>query len=225
MSLKIKDIPVNERPIERLIIRGSESLSNEELLAILLNTGTKDFSAKDLAGMILKETDGNLKNLFNFDLTRIKGIGKKKSAIISAAIELGKRINLECSVISNMKITSASEVFRYYKGLFLGKKQECFYCIYLDNSKRVIKDKMLFVGSINVSVVHPREIFKEAYSVSASSIICVHNHPSGNVLPSREDVNLTHKLKDIGELFGIKLVDHVIVGINNYYSFLENGDL
>ena len=103
------------------------------------------------------------------------------------------------------------------------KQQEHFYCLYLDNSKRVIKDKLLFIGTINYSVVHPREIFKEAYMLSASSIICVHNHPTGNVLPSKQD--LTNNLINIGNIMGIKVIDHVIIGQNNYYSFLENGDI
>ena len=124
-----------------------------------------------------------------------------------------------------MKLNSSTIVYEYFKNKLVNCKQEHFYCVYLDNSKKIICEKLLFIGTINYSVVHPREVFKEAYYYSASSIICVHNHPSNNILPSEEDLRVTKSLKAIGEILGIKLVDHIIVGTNNYYSFLENGDI
>ena len=221
----MKDLPLSERPVERLIEKGSEFLSNEELLSILIKTGTKDLSCKSLALMILKEIDGNLGNINYQKLSKIKGIGLNKSAVILAGIELGKRVNKKIKSINNIKITSADIVFQYYKDIFLNKKQEYFYCVYLDSSKTVLGEKLLFIGTLDYSLVHPREVFKEAYSISASTIICIHNHPSGNVIPSKNDYDITNKLIEIGNLLGIKVIDHVIIGSDKYYSFLENNDM
>lgn len=225
MVVKIKDLPKEERPIERLIDKGSEYLSNEELLSILIRTGTKECSAKQLASMVLSVTDGNLNDINYQMLKNIKGLGDGKCASILAAIELGKRNNKKVKSINNVKITSCDLVYKYYKDIFNDKKQEYFYCIYLDSNKVVIKEKLLFIGTLDYSLVHPREVFKEAYSVSASSIICIHNHPSGNVFPSRNDIDITNKLVEIGNLFGIKVIDHIIIGGEKYYSFLENNDM
>ena len=116
-------------------------------------------------------------------------------------------------------------MYKYYKEKLCDKKQEYFYCVYLDNSKRIIQDKLLFIGTINYSLVHPREVFKEAYLLGASAIICVHNHPSGNPLPSKQDYDVTTNLVKVGDLLGIKILDHIIICKNNYYSFLENNDI
>ena len=223
--MKIKDIPVNERPVERLLDKGSEYLSNEELLAILIKTGTRELSARELACNILKLVDGNLSNINLQMLTKIKGIGSTKSAGILAALELGKRSCKNVSSLNSLKITSTDVVFNYYKDLFFDKKQEYFYCIYLDSNKVVLKEKLLFIGTLDYSLVHPREVFKEAVSVSASSIICVHNHPSGNVMPSHNDYEITNRLIEIGNMMGIKVIDHIIIGSTKYYSFLENNDI
>ncbi len=223
----IRDIPKNDRPIERLANNGVNTLSDTELLTILLKTGTKAKSAKNLAEEILKQT-GNiykLKNINIEELYKIKGIGITKAANILAAIELGNRVNSNNYTINGIKINSSSLVFEYYKNKIGDKLQEYFYCLYLNTAKKVIKDKLLFIGTVNNSIVHPREIFKEAYITSASSIICVHNHPAGTVLPSREDQLLTKKLVDIGNLLGIPIIDHVIITQNNYYSFFENNDI
>lgn len=225
MGIKMKDLPKSERPVERLIDNGTEYLSNEELLSILIKTGTKEQSAKQLALMILSSVDGNLDNINYQKLMKIKGIGKTKSAVILAALELGKRACNKLKTINNIKITSADVVYEYYKNIFSGKKQEYFYCIYLDSNKVVIKEKLLFIGTLDYSLVHPREVFKEAYSISASTIICIHNHPSGSVIPSRNDFDITNKLVEIGNLLGIKVIDHIIIGDNKYYSFLENNDI
>jgi len=154
-------------------------------------------------------------------LLKIKGIGKVKACELLASIELGRRINMEYDNINKIKILNAENVFNYYKNILKDKKQEYFYCIYLDTKNNIIKDKMLFKGTINESLVHPREVFKEAYLLSASSIICVHNHPTGNIMPSKNDEILTKQLKECGMLLGINILDHIIVGDNNYFSFLE----
>ena len=216
--MKIKEIPKNERPVERLLLNGSEVLSNEELLSILIKTGSRGFSAKELACMILKECDGDL-NCINYQmLSKLNGMGDVKSASILAGIELGRRACKRISSINDIRITSSDIVFDYYRDFFINKKQEYFYCIFLDTNKVVIKDKLLFIGTLDYSVVHPREVFKEATLVSASSIICVHNHPSGNVMPSKNDFEITKKLISAGEMLGIKIIDHVIIGCDKYYS-------
>ena len=225
MGIKMKELPKAERPIERLIDKGCDYLSNEDLLTILINSGSKENSAREIASLILKECDGDLSRVNYSNLKNIKGIGNKKSATILAALELGKRFSMKVRSISNIQITSSNIVFDYYRNIFLDKKQEYFYCVYLDSTKRVICDKLLFIGTLDYSLVHPREVFKEAISYSASSIICIHNHPSGNVLPSKNDILITNKLSEIGDIMGIKVIDHVIIGHNKYYSFLENNDL
>lgn len=139
-----------------------------------------------------------------------------------ASIELGKRLSSETN-INKIKITNAESVFNYYKNILKDEKQEYFYCIYLDTKNNIIKDKMLFKGTINQSLVHPREVFKEAYLLSATSLICVHNHPSGSVIPSSNDEVLTKQLVKSGQLLGIKVLDHIIIGKTSYFSFLEKG--
>ena len=222
MSIKMKDIPVKERPRERLIKEGVEKLSNEELLSILIGNGTKGVSAKDLSLKVLDKIKsiGNA-NLLNYrSLLEIKGLGVAKACSLLAAFELGKRVNIENNSLNSEVINNSSAVFNYFKNIFLNKKQEYFYCLYLDSKKHVISNKLLFMGTLNRSIVHPREVFKEAYLLSASSIICVHNHPSGNVEPSKDDIDITNQLSSIGYIMGIKLVDHLIIGSNKYYSFL-----
>lgn len=227
MTVKIKDIPKSERPRERLLALGVENLNNEELLSILLKTGSKNLSAKDLANNLLKEvgTINKLNDVNYQTLSKIKGIGDAKACSILTAIELGKRIRFENNSLNNIQITNSKIVFEYFNNLFCNKKQEYFYCIYLDNRKKVLEVKLLFIGTINQSLVHPREIFKEALLLSASSIICIHNHPSGNIIPSKDDLDLTNRLIQVGLLMGIRVIDHIIVGNNQYYSFMENGDI
>lgn len=225
--VKIKEIPINERPREKLINQGSEYLSNEDLLAIILDTGTKDKSAKDLANMILSKINNitELKDMNYYMLSNIKGIGPSKACKILSLIELSKRMNKKIDTLINVKATNSKVIFEYFKDKLSLEKQEYFYCLYLDNQKKIIKNKLLYIGTINQTLIHPRDIFKEAYLSSASAIICVHNHPSGNIFPSKEDIMMTTGLKEVGQIMGINVVDHLIIGNNNYYSFLENGDI
>ena len=164
----------------------------------------------------------NLKDLTFESLIKIKGIGNKKAASIIACIELSKRINKEIDNINNIKITNSKIVFDYFKNLLGDENQEYFYCLYLNIQKKVIKNKMLFKGTLNHSLVHPREIFKEAYLSGATSIICIHNHPSGEIKPSKQDIELTNNLIKAGLMLGIKIDDHIIIGKEKYYSFFEN---
>ena len=221
---KLKEIPKIDRPRERLINFGAESLSNEELLSILLKTGTKDVSVKELASTILNKIgEINKLNEINYHiLSSIQGVGSAKACTLLAVVELSKRITRKNASLNNVIIKSADIAFDYFRYIFKDQKQEYFYVIYLDNKKRVIENKLLFKGTLNQSIVHPREVFKSAFILSASSIICVHNHPSGNVEPSKEDINLTKRLSEIGILMGIKVVDHLIISDDKYFSFLEN---
>lgn len=218
--IKIKDMPLSERPRERLINMGKEQLSNQELLAIIIKTGSKGKSVKDLALDVLKIYELTDTEDINIALlTKIKGIGKVKASEILACFELGRR-KLE-HISKKDKLITPLDVYEYSTRYLRSDKQECFYGIYLNSKCEVIASKLLFVGTINQSIVHPREIFKHAYLYSAVSIICVHNHPSGNSEPSVSDAHLTKNLFEIGEVQGIKIIDHVIIGKGNYYSFNE----
>lgn len=227
MSTKIKELPEEERPRERLIQNGAEVLSNEELLAILIKSGTKETSAKEVANKVLTQFD-NIQKLGEIkyeQLKKIRGIGSCKACTILSAIELGRRIHQTIPTLDKLKLNQAEIIFEHYKGTLSRKRQEHFYCIYVDNQKKFLKESLLFIGTLNFSMVHPREIFKEAYLIEAAGIICVHNHPSGNVMPSREDKNLTNRLKEIGLLLGIPILDHIIIGEHGYYSFFEQDQL
>lgn len=226
-NVKIKELPPLERPIERLKEFGAENLSNEELLAIMIKTGTKESSSKLIAQQLLKKV-GNIQNLKYItyeELKKIKGIGNIKAVTFLALIELSKRINDNINTLTLKKLNNTSIVYEYFKSKLDGKKQEHFYAIFLDNHINIIKEKLLFIGTLNYSMIHPREIFKEALLSDATSIICVHNHPSGNTNPSMEDLNITKKIVELGNKLGIKLLDHIIIGNNSFYSFYENGNI
>ena len=223
----IKDIPNEERPRERMVAFGSSFLSNEELLAIILRCGTKNKSAKDLALEILNDVKdlANFKEMTINRLSSINGIGISKATVLMAVIELGKRMFLDNKNINSIIYSNPSIIFENTKYLFLGKKQECFYCFYFDNKQHLIGKELLFIGTVNKSLVHPREVFKYAYLYSASSIVCVHNHPSGDVNPSLDDIEITNALASISFVQKIPLLDHIIVGDNTYYSFSDNGKI
>ncbi len=223
VSIKIKEIPKIDRPRERLISKGSSSLSDEELLAIILKTGTNNVSAKELAGQIINYAGGlsNLNNLSLPELLKIKGIGEAKACDLLAVLELARRINQKRREILKVKLIHPQIVVDYYKHL-TDLDQEHFYCLYLNSQKKVIGEKLLFIGTVNYSMVHPRDVFKEAYLLNAVGIICIHNHPGGDVAPSKDDEVITQNLKKVGELLGIEIVDHIIIGGDNYYSFKEN---
>ncbi len=223
MYITVKELPKNERPRERLLYYGIKNLSNEELLAILLKTGTKDMNSKMLSSYMLKELGGihAFQNCSYQKLSNIKGIGTAKACTILAAMEFGKRVYQKEQILFQ-KFEDAYQIASYYQDKMGKLKQENFLCIYLDVTKKLIHEKTLFIGTLNRSLVHPREIFKEAYQVSASSIICIHNHPSGEVLPSKEDILFTSQLVKVGRMLGIDVIDHIIIGDEKYYSFFEN---
>ena len=224
MNYKIKDLPTSERPRERLKEVGVSNLSDKELLSIILKTGTKDKNVELVALDILNNYKlDDFKNITISDLIKIKGVGEVKAIELIASIELGKRIFLKEGKKLE-KLDSPEIIWEYSKYLFTGLKQEHFYAFYFNNRNELITNKLLFIGTINQATIHPREIFKEAYKVSAYSIVVLHNHPSGYTTPSKEDIILTEELIKIGKIQGIPILDHIIVGDNNYFSFYENKD-
>lgn len=225
--INFKNIPESDKPRERLYQYGSENLSDEELISIILKTGTKGMSVKEVSLKLL-ENVGDIKRLKDIGINTlmgINGIGRVKAIEIKAAIELGRRIYIENNKLGGIILNNSLKIYEYFKDLVGDKKQEYFYTVYVDTKGRYIDKKCLFVGTINNSIVHPREIFKEAYLLSANGIICIHNHPSGDPTPSKEDIVITRKIKEIAMIHGIRLVDHLIVGVNSYYSFYEDNKL
>lgn len=221
----IKELPKEVRPREKALKYGIDSLSDDELIAIIIKTGTKTKSALQVAIDLLNSI-GNLSELKGLTLSQLmtlKGIGLVKGLEMMSAIELGKRVFLSHELSHKTSLKTPLEIYNATRYLFAGKKQECFYCLYLDNVQKLIERKLLFMGTINRSIAHPREIFKEAYLRSASSIICLHNHPSGNLKPSKEDIQFTKTLCDIGKIQAIPILDHIIVSDDGYYSFYEAG--
>ena len=192
-------------------------------MAILIKTGSKGISVKEIASLVLKkiESINNLENININTFKDIKGLGLVKRIELIAAIEVGRRIFLKKEKDIVVYYDNPDNIYKDNLYLFEGKKQEYFYCLYLDNRNKLIERKLLFMGTINRSIVHPREIFKEAYLTSASKIICMHNHPSGDITPSMEDVRLTKSLIEIGKIQGIDIADHIIMGDDNYYSFYK----
>lgn len=222
---RIKELPLEERPRERLKSVGVNNLTDKEIISIILKTGTKDKNVNELSLDLLKKYSLlEFKDLSLNDLTEIKGIGEVKAIELLTAIELGKRIFLRESK-KLTKLDSSNKIYEDSKYLFNGLKQECFYCYYFNNKQELIKRKLLFKGTVNSSTTHTREIFKEAYLLSASSIVCLHNHPTGDITPSKQDIIFTEALIKTGEIQKIPVLDHIIVGDNKYFSFYENMDI
>jgi len=223
-AIMVKDVPLAERPRERLLQVGASSLSNAELLAILLRTGSSNESVLHLAQKILAELETlhNLHDVTIEELTKIKGIGPAKAVQIKAAIELGKRIVLQSS-IDRVSIRSPKDVAHYIMEEMRYLKQEHFIALLLNTKNQIIGKETITVGTLNSSLVHPREVFKPAIKKSSSAIIIAHNHPSGDPTPSKEDIDVTHRLINAGELIGIDVLDHIVIGDNAYISLKEKG--
>lgn len=220
--MRIKDMPTTEKPRERLMHYGVENLSNTDLLSIILRTGIKEMNVKEVSENILK-TVGNLNNFNNIgirELSNIKGVGNIKAITILAAIELGKRVNNK-EITLKMCLNNTKKVHDAFKRYFQKIKQEKLMAIYLDTKKRLISYKVIFVGTLDYSIVHPRDIFNEAIKVSASSLIIIHNHPSGDIKPSKEDIETTNRIMESGKMLGIPLLDHIITNGEEYYSFYD----
>jgi len=222
----IRDFPQDERPRERFISSGPESLSNHELIAILLRTGTKDESVLQLSNRLLTSFEGLrlLKTATLEEITSIKGIGQAKAIQILAAVEIGRRIaNLNNN--DRYVIRSPEDGANFVMNDMRFLSQEHFVCLYLNTKNQVLHKKTIFIGSLNASIVHPREVFREALKRSAASIIAIHNHPSGDPAPSREDIEVTKRLVECGKMIGIDVLDHLIIGENKFVSLKEKGYL
>lgn len=219
----IKELPMTERPREKLYSHGPGALSNEELLAIIIRTGNKNDSAIDLARKILSRDNRGLVYLRDTTLQELmetKGVGKCKAAQILAAIEIGKRINFR-EALSKVKITEPSTIANLYMDEMRYLQKEHFRILLLDTKNQIISTEEISIGTLNVSIVHPRDVFKAAIKRNSNSMILIHNHPSGDPTPSNEDVSITNRLVDAGSLIGIKVLDHIIIGDNRYISFKE----
>lgn len=219
-SFTVRDLPVSERPRERLLILGAEALSAQEVLALILGRGIRGESVMVSAQRLLSEF-GNIKNLATAsveELNKIKGIGPAKAAQIKAAFELGKRLEICFDEEQKPEVKSPEAAIKSVKNQLKGKKKECFLSILLDTRNHLIRTQMISTGSLDSSIVHPREVFKEAISSSAASVIFVHNHPSGDPTPSEDDIKLTGRLVEAGEILGIEVLDHIIVCDKEYLS-------
>lgn len=219
----LKNLPESSLPRERFLKYGGSSLSDEELLAIILRCGYKNVNVKMLSTNILKEIKSleNLKDMTIKELSSIKGIGLTKAITILSALELGKRVYLDYST-KETKLNNSKLIYDYFKSQFFGKKQELFYVAYLDHKKSLIGYEMIFKGTLDSSTVHPREIFKGSVKNSASSIVLMHNHPSNDSRPSIADIEFTKNIKELGDMMGISVIDHIIFTNKGYYSFFEN---
>ena len=219
----IKELPMTERPREKLYSHGPSALSNEELLAIIIRTGNKEDSAIDLARKILSKDNRGLAYLRDTtlqELMEIKGIGRCKAAQILSAIEIGKRLNYK-EALYKVKINEPSTIANLYMDEMRYLQKEHFRIALLDTKNQIIVTEEISVGTLNASIVHPRDVFKAAIKRNSNSMILVHNHPSGDPKPSNEDINITNRLVEVGNLIGIKVLDHIIIGDNRYISFKE----
>ena len=224
--MKIKDLPDSSKPRERFLKHGPEVLSDAELFAVILRTGTVGENVMEVSNKLISKF--GLVNLFDCslkELEEVRGIGKNKAMQLLAMAELGKRYNKEKRSNIITKISCAQEVFNLFKEDLEDKKQEHFYIVMLNNQNNIIGKELLTKGILDASIIHPREIFKSAIRNSSSKIILVHNHPSGNPEPSREDLDITKRLMEAGEIVDIKIIDHVIIGGDEWWSWAEENKI
>ncbi|MGM0406499.1 MAG: RadC family protein [Bacteroidota bacterium] len=226
-NLKIKEWAVEDRPREKLLKKGIQSLSNAEIMALLIGSGTKNESAVDLSKKILNKTNNNLNELGKLDVNELiknKGIGEAKAITIIAALELGKRRKLS-EIIEKKKITKSNDVFDLFQPVVGDLPHEEFWILLLNRSNRIIEKIKISQGGVSGTVIDVKIILKHAVEKLASSIILCHNHPSGNRNPSSSDDAITHKLADGANLLDIKVLDHIIIADTNYYSYADEGTL
>ncbi|HIE66101.1 MAG: DNA repair protein RadC [Nitrospira sp.] len=223
MVSKIKEWPQGERPRERLLKEGAEVLSDAQLLAILLRTGSVNTNAVQLAIDLLTKfhTLQDISNLSISELCSMKGIGPAKAAHLKAAFEFGRRSLVPLT--PGVSLSKSEDVFRHFSPLLRNSRKEIFKIILLDQKNKVLRDVSVSQGSLTETVVHPREVFNPAVRDSAASVIFLHNHPSGDPTPSHEDKEMTGRLVAAGSLLGIQVLDHVVIGNDSYFSFADAG--
>lgn len=224
-SFTIKSWAEEDRPREKLLLKGRHTLTDAELIAILIGSGTKKESAVELSKKILSQFSNNLNELAKLsvqDLTKFKGIGEAKAISIVAALELGRR-RKETEVIKRDRITSSKDIFDSFHHRFIDLAHEEFHLILLNRSNAVIRKEFISRGGVGGTMVDLKMIFKVALEHLASSVILCHNHPSGNLKPSHEDIALTKKVKEAGKLLDIQVLDHVIFSEEGYYIFADDG--
>lgn len=220
MRKSIKEFDQEDRPREKLISKGADSLSDEELLAIIIGTGTREKNVVELAREILQTFSyESLSDIEVSELTKIKGIKSAKASSIVASLRFGQRIAQKTMERKIIKISSSEDIYNYLKNELADKKNEYFYAILLDTKNVIISKEVISIGTLDASLVHPRESFKPAVKKSAKSIIFVHNHPSGDFSPSNDDFKTTQRLVEAGDILDIKVLDHIIIGKDGYYSF------
>ncbi len=223
----IREWAEGDRPREKLLLKGKQSLSDAELIAILMSSGSRNESAVDLAKRILKDSNDNLIEISKLgvkDLMKFKGVGEAKAISIIAALELGKR-RRGAEALEKKKITSSQDLFEYFSGILGDNNYEVFYILLLNRANKVIREIMISEGGLSGTVADPKKIFKIALEYNASGIILCHNHPSGNIQPSDADIKLTKKLRNAGEMLDLPVIDHIIIGEDNYYSFADENTL
>ena len=215
--------PEDERPREKLLKLGADKLSDTELLAILLRVGSSGKSAVDMARELINEF-GTFRNIDSKSFAELKrkGLGIAKIAQIKSATEVGKRFLKEKS-LTKIKITTSKDLVDYFTPYMRDMKKEIFKAVLLDGKNKIIKDVTISEGTLTKSIVHPREIIKEAVTESAAALVLIHNHPSGEPQPSQDDIDITNRIISACELVGIRILDHVIIGDNNYFSFFNEG--
>lgn len=221
--LKVKDLPLDDRPREKLVLRGPQSLSDTELLAILLRVGTKGKSVLDLAREMMTKY-ASLAVLASLSVAALKkahGIGQDKAATLVAVFELSRRISSQSKLSYNKKITGPKDIAEIYIPVLRDEMKERFVVLCLNSSNKIIKEEIISVGNLNSSIVHPREVFKVAIENNSANIILMHNHPSGNTEPSNEDISITKRLVEAGKLMDIHVFDHIILAGSSYLSFTE----
>ncbi|MDW4476472.1 DNA repair protein RadC [Staphylococcus saprophyticus] len=222
--MKINDLANHQKPRERMLNYGASHLSHAELLAILINTGRKGYSSLDIANELLKSIVNlkELKHLSINDLNKIKGVGLYKALTLKAAFELGERMH-SGSVDDKIQINNPKDAADFMMGKMEHLTQEKFIALFLNSKNIIIKQKTIFMGTLNSAIVHPREIYSEAVKCASNAIIVLQNHPSGDTTPSLEDIKTTDRLRECGDILGIQLLDHVIIGDHTYLSMVEEG--
>jgi len=214
----IKDLADFDKPREKLMAKGVEALKSEELMAILLGSGVAGKDVRKLAKEIIALLDKEFNELSLEKLTQIHGLGVAKASVILASLELSRRYLIK----SNSVIKSAKDLYSELKE-YANKKQEYFLCITLDGASHIINKRVVFIGTLNQSIVHPREVFADAIADRAAGVIVAHNHPSGNLSPSSADIAITDRLQEVAKLIGIELLDHIIISKDGYFSFSDEG--